>query len=88
MEELFRGCLDDINRLMDEGRGVLMGWSYEAAKAKSARCWHATRSTSRQRKRWPRPTSVSGTATKPTSIGGARGASPPTLAEGRTRHRL
>lgn len=34
VEELFRGNLDDINRLMDEGRGLLTGGSHDAAKAK------------------------------------------------------
>jgi nucleotide-binding universal stress UspA family protein len=34
VEELFRGNLDDINRLMAEGRGLLSGGSYDAAKAK------------------------------------------------------
>ncbi len=34
VEELFRGNLDDINRLMDEGRALLTGGSHEAAKAK------------------------------------------------------
>jgi nucleotide-binding universal stress UspA family protein len=34
VEELFRGNLDDINRLMAEGRGLLAGGSHDAAKAK------------------------------------------------------
>ena len=34
MEELFRGTLDDIDRLMSEGRELLKDGSYDTAKAK------------------------------------------------------
>jgi nucleotide-binding universal stress UspA family protein len=34
VEELFRGTLDDVNRLVAEGRGLLEGGSYDIAKAK------------------------------------------------------
>ena len=34
VEELFRGSLDDINRIMGEARGLLTGGAYDAAKAK------------------------------------------------------
>jgi Tfp pilus assembly protein PilF len=34
VEELFRGSLEDINRLMAEGRGLLSGGSLDAAKAR------------------------------------------------------